>query len=518
MPDINTKLSNIVDRAWTQPEEQTIANYINKNKDAIIQNPAGAKQFISQLQADNKDLLMSCSQEFTNLLNDLSSDIMESREKFALVKSVDRNGKDCIKTVKVDFLQEEYSMDWMSTVNIRIHNRHDTPFSQEIAKTITNLLRNKKYNVTSKITGRTDGTSIKEIYVTDFPMTRLIQISKDLKKINNELQCDPYTKGTYINKNKNEMNDENNETHKWDITENNTADMAVMDKPAFGKELVRKRLEDFDPYANALNVKSGSKTVTKLPLQELKEKLIGIKGLERSFVMEHNLSTSGEHAKAVLIHEDGETNLEFSKSDFESFVEKNVSRDGKKATFERFISEQTDAKVQLLLKEYFKSLITEDMGLKIDDVKFDFDKVIIEYYYPRDRKTTSLVVPFNEFEQFCESIDPNYDEYIYKDRSAGGLGFEMRHNFDSYWDNIPSKEQNELVMRFVEKKGIKTEAKSTIKNKSVYRDYNIWKESVATKTGNNFDITVSQGNFIAKEGKKIVGGWNSKLRGGFIYK
>ncbi len=511
----NINLRTFISQAWEHPEEQTIASYVIKNKDAIEQNPFGAKDFFAKLKQGNAQLLMNCSPKFTQMLDQLSESVEDAKElrAFKIVRGLDENRLPCIKREKVQLM--EFRVEW-DTTDIIIHNKDHTEIPSKVAQRIVNLIKHD-FKLTSPIRGRTDGQgTYSEITVSEFPIGLLIKFQTALKKINRLLVNDVKTQQkTTI------PAMENKEVKGEQINENDTADMAVYDTPT--AEVMKRRLELFDPYKNAINVAKDSKTTIKFKAEDLKESVSRLGDLNKIFVVEHTFISRNPTAEILVTSDLGRSLHEMDKKKFANFIKRNVDVKSfineKGFNFNGFIKTLQEGELQLIIKEYFAAQLTENTGLEINDFNIDFDKVSIGYFYPQDENETRVEYPFSDFKSFCERIDPAYNDFFVNDRSGNedyAHGFGMVHDFEEYWGHKSLQEQNEIAKRFLKAVGVIKEAKKL--QKEGFRDYNIWKAEVATTSKNNFKIIEHKGKFIAKSDKTIIGGWNPEVSGGFIYK
>lgn len=321
-----------------------------------------------------------------------------------------------------------------------------------------------------------------------------------------------------------------------DLKENTTADINV---PQFGiTGLMRKRLNGFDPYGkNLANKNNGSKTIVKLDDKTLHETICKI-NLDKTFILGTDIDTTNKYSNILIEHEGEKTNVVIDRNKFIDFIQRNADADnymdGGVLNEKKYFKSRTNAFVGVLLKEYFKSMLSEsnNEGFNVEDYRINGDSIEVDYYYAADTDVRTISVNFDDFENFIKDlysdvIENNPKLYYQQDESSlnnenprGNYHF----NFEFFMEHngIGHKEIISFLKQYIMSRGLLNEAKIIKEEKQIYvDDYNEWKDNVATLTRNNYRIKRSNNNTLntsaVNADNQLVGEWNpAKTQGWFI--
>lgn len=245
-----------------------------------------------------------------------------------------------------------------------------------------------------------------------------LKASLEDENLNKKVECCPKCNGCNINKLAGDYLECNDCFNHWKkLYENTTADMSVSNQPAFGGD--RNRIEDLNPY--------------------------------------------GEETESEYIKDEEVLQEKFEKfalkncQDAKSFVKKG------KFQLKEFLSLKSYGYRKLLEENFIASLNEEETtdNIKIEDVEFETDNVVIIYYKDSDDESDDLTVTKDEFFDFLESKDPSWEDF-YRDEEddsdyEGEDFFRDKitiHDTDAYWSNKSFIEQKEIAIEFLKSKGI----------------------------------------------------------------
>ncbi|MEO6303069.1 MAG: hypothetical protein ABIP51_07835 [Bacteroidia bacterium] len=213
------------------------------------------------------------------------------------------------------------------------------------------------------------------------------------------------------------MGDESMNGHT--LYENDTADMAVPDMPAYQTVEGRKRVENLDVYGTDSDEEYlGDEEV-------LQEKFI-------KFVL-RNCQNAEKH------NHKGKFNLQ------------------------EFLNTKTFGFIKLLESEFKKTLREDETNgeFEIDDFNWQDNEIEIGYYYPSDKEDRIIKVSSQEFFNYLESTDPNWEEGMEKTSEGDRVDGESVmtsgsiHNVEAYWYGYSTKQQASFIKSFlIAKRGV----------------------------------------------------------------
>ena len=314
-----------------------------------------------------------------------------------------------------------------------------------------------------------------------------------------------------------------------ELKENTTADISVPNLPVTSS-LIRKRLNNFDPYGNNVANTTGknSKSTIKFDADVLQESLkkMNIDGMT---ILATDVDTTNRFSRVIFEHENRKSELTIDRSSFLRFVERKADvkahMEEGKLNFAKYAKSRTSAFIGTLIKEYFKKVIKEDQagdGLTVDDFQLspDTDDMTISYFYGFDDNAREVHTSRTAFEEWVDEKYSNsmesYDKNRYNTQNddvsyenpRGSVSFD----FDMMWNEVPYTEQLELVKEYLFFKGVGKMNEGKKLNEARFEDYNEWKDKVATITKNNFQIKRKGNNNLMTQAidgaGKVIGEWD----------
>lgn len=153
------KLNDFLGHPWSRPEEKAIVSNLIKSRQEINDNPVVGQNMIKSIIVNNANTIELCSIPF--------------QEEFCKLPSI--------------MINEDYSMAW-DDVSVCIEDKYKVPLSIETVLKIKNLLAGPKYGKRLNIP---TNKPQEEIIILKFPISMLVPLSMDLRKINKELVATP---------------------------------------------------------------------------------------------------------------------------------------------------------------------------------------------------------------------------------------------------------------------------------------------------------------------------------------
>jgi hypothetical protein len=186
------------------------------------------------------------------------------------------------------------------------------------------------------------------------------------------------------------------------LYENDTADMAVPEMPAYQTKEGRKRVEGLDVYGD---------------------------------------DSDTEHI----------ADEEVLQENFEKFVLKNCQgaynyvKNGK-LNLKEFLDNKSFGFISLLKESFLKE--NEQNGeFEVEDVNTNNGQMTVVYYYPSDKESRDLTFPEQDFWDYMEETDPNWEEI--------GTSSNFEDSRDGYWQRYNSSQQMAFLKQFlITKKGV----------------------------------------------------------------
>lgn len=578
MSNFINKFNQFIQNNWKTELDVALNNELIKNQSAITKDPTKGPAFISQFVEKNSNLISRSSDEFNKMINDMKNTLNEEYngywEQTALeiynsklkpfteqeVKAIQQIGRNQFNTIIRVVDNKTLYVPKIDISNIGL-------FEEEI-QTINKLLKtrlvtNNKYNIATKVNKEQDRldkekaaaqdkiemarTNNRKKFMDKTPQSVAMEESQKIQDLYNFTAnvLNESNKGfnreallAFIKKNENKVAAIcENFDPKVDVprinalVENDTSDMNIFDT-SIG--MMRKRTAEFDPYKNVANKASQSgKTIVSFDGKQLKE-AINSMDLSKMFLIEHDMDVTDRYSN-LIVECDGVTrNLVISKAHFGKFLKENADVSNHiingSFSFNAYMKSRTMGFKNVLLREYFnkyksKSLpvINEGTDFKIDDVHFDYDraKVFVNYYYDADTQARETTIPIEAFSQWLES-DPErygYNEYLEKDMADHDW-----YNFKRFVEDLDIRDKYSIVRDYILTHRLLSESTylKEAAQKDVVADYNLWKDVIATRTNNNYEIkrkeNSSTDSIAINSVGKLLGEWLPNENKGIIYK
>ena len=300
--------------------------------------------------------------------------------------------------------------------------------------------------------------------------------------------------------------------------DNTTADMSVPNLP-ITSSVIRKRLENFDPYGKNLSNTYGknNKSVINFDANTLKESLKS-KNIDKMTILVTDIETTNKYSRIIVESENKRNEFVIDKNNFLKFVSRNgdtreYMEEGK-LNFEKYSKSRTNAFMGIIIKEYFKNIIKESFENPNDFIIEDYDinpndLTIYCSYNNDDENSKEVFINRDEFEDWLQTE-------FYEMINTGNF------NLDDFFNNFSFPQAINIIKEFMNIKGLGKINENKKLKESKYSDYNEWKDNVATVSNNNFEIKRKSNNNLLTQALnnkgKIIGEWDPAKTLGTIFK
>ena len=233
-------------------------------------------------------------------------------------------GRDVISFLDKNYPEERFTIqDQQNEVLLQYEYWNELP--EDIYKEIS-----KKFKINLELNNRENGA---EYYyeISGKQPVLIDNLNEEKKKIDRFAQMKQEIEET-----KEELENPKPESMKQELTEENTtADMtSYLSGP--GKEGM-KRVQNYDPYANAGNIVKGTHT--------------------EFMIKEHNLNDKNSENIQILLEDNffKKKKLQSTKKDFSKFIVENCDVDAENFNYDEYLNSRTDSFKKLIIKEYLKT-------------------------------------------------------------------------------------------------------------------------------------------------------------------
>jgi hypothetical protein len=582
MSAFNNKLHEFLSKAWDYPEETQLVNALLKNRAELYSDEVTAQQHISEFAQANAAIIFNTSEDFQNSLKILASYagglMTEEYHGFWEHVSIGICNMSGVKITPELF--DKVRKVAYDSFGIRVRMSETKPKFEMVAPkveilkmgAIESVLRKvskdlKVYPITlapgkhdiskkmNKIEDRRDNElaiargEMHDIYSEsqkhNQPLIMEKRIDAALNKVERMLENNKtgYEKNSikrFVTENIDKIDSLNEDSEidshrlsalveRWDIRENDTSDISVPDT-SLSPSLVKKRVENYDPWHSASNKQAGSRALVQFDEEVLKESIRTI-DLRKTHVLGTDLLTTNKFSRVIIESAGKKMELTIDREKFIAFVKRNTSskkymNEGK-FQINKYFQSRTTGFISSLFLEYFASETNgQEKGMQIVDVTYfsNTNQVVIDGSI--DGEDFQKEVDADDFFDFCESNDPAADEYYFNDREGNEdfpQGFGRVFDRDNYWSDISMHEQFNWAAKFITSK--QTAGKNNLNEASIAKavdDYNEWKSIIATRSNNNYEIKRANKDSLNSmalnaEGKSL-GEWNPNKMLGYIYK
>lgn len=585
MSVFSAKLDNFLGNAWDSQIDINLCNELIKHKQQMKNDQMGAQQYIMDFIQNNKQLIAKASLEFQQEIKNLAAYMTEEYHgvwEHCSLGIYLKNGK----AMSPDLIKAVQKMG-MDDYNMRIRPDIEKPkeflivpkipiskivtFENELKKlnsklTVKLIQSTQNYNIASKVNKKNAEAEANKLKAQEENKDSYVYETINKYQINQPAMEKKYNTieevynrtaellleansafeknslHTFVKENFNkvksicEMATSEIDTQrlialmesKGALTETTTADMSVMDTPI---SLMRNRVAKFDPYGkNIGNAADKSGAVIKMDADVLKEAL-GKFNLNKLTILGTDIDTTNKYSRVIVEHEQSKHQLVIDRNAFLNFVKRNADvknyiEEGK-VNFKRYFDSRTAGFMGNLIKEYFKTMITENTGgdFQVDDYEFEGDMLNIYYFFPQDENARTFSTQAYKFVQYLEDYlgDDARDFYTHNE---GDVDFEnprgtYSFNFENAWETFDLRERYNLLKAFMNTQGNSITEKKELKESEQVQDYNQWKSLVATNSNNIYDIRRAKNSVdtIAVDGKgRTIGSWSPNKSIGYVYK
>lgn len=578
MSNFTNKFDSFTGNSWSDELEVALNNELIKNKSKILSDESKGAAFLDQFMALNSKLIDLTSPTFNDKFNELRASLNEEYngywEQTALevynvknkritpeeIKAIKEIGRTQFNTIirevegnmlyvpKMDISNIKSFEDEIKGLNKLLKTRLTTNPKYNIANKVNkeqeklNKLKDQEQNALEIIQAENrkqfmnkpqpatmgESKNIKELY--DITVSAL---NESKKGFNSDALL------SFISKNRNKIEsicenyDSNIDGHRLvALLENDTSDINIYDVAATSYDM-KKRVEKFDPYKNVANKSAQSgKTIVSFDGKQLKEAINRL-NIPKILVIGTDIDSTEKYSNVIIECEGKKENLVISQAHFSKFLVENAAvsnymKEGK-LELSRYLSSRPRGFVSVLFQEYFnkyksvKKAINESTDFKIDDVDFDKQRaeIVVRYYYDADNESRELKIPFDTFSDWLEN-DPErhgYQHYLEKD-----LAGHDWYNFFNFVNDLDINQKYNLMRDYILSTKLISESTflKEVAMKDEYPDYNSWKEQIATRTNNNYEIkrksTDSLNSAAYNSAGKLLGEWMPNENKGIIYK
>lgn len=547
MSNFINKFRNFTQNNWNNELEVSLNNELIKNRKSLINDESKASAYFKDFFKLNSILIAKTSIEFNEQLNDLKSSLNEEYHGYW-----EQTALEIINIRNKGFLPEEIKMiksigkiefntiikqtDKDTLYVPKIDIDRITSFEKEIKK-INKLFKvqmfsNKKYNIANKmnkINKMEESKNITDLY--NLTTKILIKEEKGFNETNLL---------NFIKKNENKLSNifenynSNIDSHRIiALLENDTSDVNIYDTMITGAKGMMKRVEDFDPYKNVANKKNNlEKTLISFDNNKLRESINQI-NLSKLTVLATDINSTEKYSNVLVECEGDKTQLIIDKNNFSKFLIENAEVSNymvkNQLDINKYLKSRPRGFITTLFKEYFnkfkseKNIIKESVDFKIDDVYIDKidNKIIVLYYYDADIEGRKLEINLEKFADWLEQDPERYGYQHWLEKDSGDNDW---YNFFGFMDSLYMKDKYNLLRDYIFTTRLITENKMLRETaeKEEYKDYNSWKENIATRSNNNYEVKRKDNNSLnsgAYNSKgKLLGEWIPNENKGIIFK